>query len=378
MKKISIFTLLVVSIFYTQIGFAQFSDTQKDSLNYMYRHGIIDGYPDGTFRPKNKINRAELVKIIMDASHKKADSDEKNCFPDVKNNQWYAPYICTAKINGWIEGYPDKTFQPEKNINKVEALKIMGAIQNWGLSKECMTELGWKNPYKDTEKCSWYFNLIVNAEDESFIDGGNYFYPGKEIMREEVAEILFRTLLREKLGRISKSQENAENTLAAKARDFFIIEKKASEIHYKDIDKEDADAKANPVVIKFDSTQPDPSGKYTAKPIDETRKVLTESNDGNIYGVLHFELGEDIKLETIKPASSQPFPIINILAKFDQNHKLIAYDWRLAESANHYADLLNIISAKNDTITVESWQIGASIGDFSKGDTMEIFLENVR
>jgi rare lipoprotein A len=50
-------------------------------------------------------------------------------FPDVYSDQWYYSYVCTAFNNQVVQGYPDGTFKPEQTINKVEALK-MGLLQS--------------------------------------------------------------------------------------------------------------------------------------------------------------------------------------------------------------------------------------------------------
>lgn len=284
MRKILSTVLVFANIFlFAQRAFA-FSDVQKDSLTYMYAHGIIDGYSDGTFLPKNTIKRAGLVKMIMDASHKTPDSEKKNCFPDVDDREWYAPYVCAAKANGWIQGYEDGTFRPAQKINKVETLKIIAAIQNWPASRECMKDP--KIPYKDVVQCSWYYNFVVSAEDESYVDSGTYFKPSAEITRGDVAEILFRTLVREKLGRIDKPQENAKNALAAKVRDFFAIEKKASSVTYDQNTIEEIDGniygvsqisfsgleivhtKGDLVTVRTGNSSPDPGYSSYGKEVD--------------------------------------------------------------------------------------------------------------
>jgi rare lipoprotein A len=53
------------------------------------------------------------------------DQTTNNCqFPDVYADQWYYNYVCQAFNNQVVEGYPDGTFKPEQTINKVEALKM--------------------------------------------------------------------------------------------------------------------------------------------------------------------------------------------------------------------------------------------------------------
>jgi len=92
--------------------------------------GVIEGYSDPSnpsgqaalFRPDKTINRAEFLKIILESRGKTAEGS--NCFPDVED-EWFAPYVCTAKEEGIVSGYPDGTFKPEQTISFVEAAKIL-------------------------------------------------------------------------------------------------------------------------------------------------------------------------------------------------------------------------------------------------------------
>ena len=85
---------------------------------------VIAGYADGTFKPNGSINRAELTKMVVAWMAEDMDlSSYKNCFPDVQT-EWFAPYICYAKSQGWVNGYPDGTFKPAAQVNRAEAIKI--------------------------------------------------------------------------------------------------------------------------------------------------------------------------------------------------------------------------------------------------------------
>ncbi|OIO54688.1 hypothetical protein AUJ46_02595 [Candidatus Peregrinibacteria bacterium CG1_02_54_53] len=84
--------------------------------------GVIQGYDDGSFKPSLTINRAEFLKIILES--RGGEFSGANCFPDVYD-AWFAPYVCTAKEEGIVEGYPDGTFRPEQTITFVEAAKIL-------------------------------------------------------------------------------------------------------------------------------------------------------------------------------------------------------------------------------------------------------------
>jgi len=95
----------------------------KDSITFLYDRGIVQGYPDGTFKPEAKINRAEILKIILEASAKDQIGQSQNCFPDVKE-EWFAKYVCYALNQGIVKGYPDGKFKPAQNVNMVEGLKM--------------------------------------------------------------------------------------------------------------------------------------------------------------------------------------------------------------------------------------------------------------
>ena len=95
----------------------------KTSIEFLYNRGIVQGYPDGTFGPDLEINRAEIMKIILEASFEADIGHKLNCFPDVRGD-WFAKYVCLAKEEGIIEGYPDGYFRPAQKVNMAEAMKM--------------------------------------------------------------------------------------------------------------------------------------------------------------------------------------------------------------------------------------------------------------
>lgn len=95
----------------------------KTSIEFLYNRGVVEGYPDGSFGPDREVNRAEIMKIILGASTDEDIGHQLNCFPDVRGD-WYAKYVCYAKENGIIAGYPDGKFKPAQSVNTAEALKM--------------------------------------------------------------------------------------------------------------------------------------------------------------------------------------------------------------------------------------------------------------
>jgi hypothetical protein len=95
------------------------------AIEWAKSRGILQGYPDGTFRPDNSVNRAEFLKIVLTAKEVvTANDDAPLGFSDVDNRAWYARFIRFAKQTGIIQGYPDGTFRPEQSVNFAEALKM--------------------------------------------------------------------------------------------------------------------------------------------------------------------------------------------------------------------------------------------------------------
>ncbi len=99
--------------------------TYENAITFLVGEGVVEGYPDGTYKPNQTINRAELLKIILEASDADMSGAATSCFPDVSGDDWYVKYVCTAKALGIVEGYPDGTFKPALTVNFVEALKII-------------------------------------------------------------------------------------------------------------------------------------------------------------------------------------------------------------------------------------------------------------
>lgn len=117
------------------------------AIKYVKEQGIVQGHPDGTFRPDVPINRAEFTKILMSV----LDDDGRMCkmaaFPDAPMAEWYGPAVHKARCHGVIDGYSDGTFRPANLINYAEAAKI--AANAYGLEVDGPNEWDerWYAPY---------------------------------------------------------------------------------------------------------------------------------------------------------------------------------------------------------------------------------------
>ena len=108
--------------------------------------GVLSGYPDGTFQPDRTVNRAEFLKIVLAADGiDVASASDPTGFRDVNESAWYAPYIRYAKRQGIVQGYPDESFKPEQAVNFAEALKM--AYVALAISGDASASGAWYEPY---------------------------------------------------------------------------------------------------------------------------------------------------------------------------------------------------------------------------------------
>ena len=94
----------------------------NNAISTMTNAGILDGYEDGSFHPNGYITRAEFATIAVrffDLSYQGED-----LFPDI-DGHWAQDYINQAADAGIIEGYPDGTFGPQKQITRAEAVTMV-------------------------------------------------------------------------------------------------------------------------------------------------------------------------------------------------------------------------------------------------------------
>jgi uncharacterized protein YkwD len=156
------------------------------AIEYLSNHGIINGYPDNTYRPDNSVTRVEFLKLVMESSNIPTESSGNSGFSDVDENAWYAPYIRKAKSEGWIEGYEGNVFKPEQKINKVEGLKIISEVQNWPTQNPEVL------PYKDIRTTDWFASFVTYANAKNFLEETGYFIPDQILSRGRIADILYR------------------------------------------------------------------------------------------------------------------------------------------------------------------------------------------
>lgn len=182
---------------------SSFKDVQAGTslsaaVEYLKAKGVIGGYADGTYRPSQKVKRAEALKIIVAAvSAGQSLTARELAYTDVPASSWFAPYVSVALHDlGIIDGPPKtSTFRPEANIQKVEFLKLLfGAYKVDVAGAYSEIKLPLANDVLDTG--AWFYphmRYAISSSVTTVTPDGN-LNPGAELTRGNIAEMMHRYL----------------------------------------------------------------------------------------------------------------------------------------------------------------------------------------
>lgn len=202
-------TLAILAGFVTALptAAAQFSDVSPSNWAYDYitslvDMGVVSGNPDGTFRPDNSLNRAEMAKIAVNVAKLSGviasdDMSGATAFKDVPADQWFYSYVSIASKNKIFEGYRDAqgnltgVFGPGNTVNRAEASKVL--LLSAGVP-EMLTPGA---PFMDVASTDWFYPYVTSAYNWSILDGyktaegklTGYFGPGDPVTRGQIAKI---------------------------------------------------------------------------------------------------------------------------------------------------------------------------------------------
>ena len=99
---------------------------QKE-ISAVYEANVMQGYPDGKFYPDKEASREETA-VFLSRVIKAEITNEKPNFTDVDESRWSYNEICALANSGILTGYPDKTFRPEKIIDRGEMATLLNRI----------------------------------------------------------------------------------------------------------------------------------------------------------------------------------------------------------------------------------------------------------
>ncbi len=180
---------------------ASFRDVPENNpafaaVEFLKSQGILEGYPDGTFRPNQTVKRSEAVKIIVTTklSQAEAAAFTENGFSDVAGDVWYRPYVQAAyrKLK-FIDGPPGTTkFNGERPVQKVEFLKMLFLAQSIDTGAYGEYKLALSTDVKNPDE--WFYPSLRYAISASMVQVGEdgMLSPARTLTRGDVAILLHR------------------------------------------------------------------------------------------------------------------------------------------------------------------------------------------
>ena len=164
----------------------------EEILNTEDHFQYVQGYPDGTVGPERNITRAEATVIFFRLlqDHVRAELlTAENEFPDVKLDDWFNLGVSTMEAGGFVSGYEDGYFRPNGKITRAELATIISNFDD--------LEPATENKFADVEG-HWAEKYVNSAAAKGWISGydDGLFRPNQYITRAETMSMINRVLNR--------------------------------------------------------------------------------------------------------------------------------------------------------------------------------------
>ncbi|MEG3975170.1 DUF1565 domain-containing protein [Microcoleus sp. herbarium8] len=178
-------------------GGVKFSDTSthwaKDFIDRLAKMNIISGFPNGTFKPDENLTRAQYAALLAKA-FELAPRREATVFKDVAANFWAYGAIVKANRGGFLAGYPDRTFRPEQNLTRAQAIvSLVNGLQLTGGNPNSLSV------YADRALIpSFATDEIATATERKIVvnyPARDKLSPARDITRGEISALVYQTLV---------------------------------------------------------------------------------------------------------------------------------------------------------------------------------------
>ena len=164
----------------------------ENDIRTLVSKGIMDGYGGGSYQPEKAVSRAEFAKLIVESLGLATSTNHTN-LTDINKGDWFYPWVSSAVQAGIINGYPDKTFQPDKEISRQEMATML--VRSLALKDIFLVEA--QLSFKDNAEIIPGFKKdIQRVLSRQLMNGhdDNTFEPTGSATRAESATVLVRML----------------------------------------------------------------------------------------------------------------------------------------------------------------------------------------
>ena len=203
-------------------GAAAFTDVSNkhpayQAITYLHDKGLIAGYPDGTFKPNQQVDRAAAIKMVL--AGKVTDADAKALanpgYSDVAKDAWYAGYAAKAVQLGIIDGpSASPAFNGGRPVILAEFLKVLELAQ--GMDPKSYGEIMLPFAGDVTDAKAWYYPYVRLGMASSLlqVDAQGLLHPDKKLTRGDVAQYVYYLLMYKESRRTQALLSLAETELS--------------------------------------------------------------------------------------------------------------------------------------------------------------------
>lgn len=215
LKKSGFMALLFVMLF-TNSAYAydvqlrpytdELFDYSREPIYTLSALGIINGFPDQTYRPNEALSREAFIKLLVMAVKIETNQVIGSNPVDVAKDRWSAPYVSIAFQRKWIDSLIDKTglFHPAQTITRQEVAMLMGRFLLESEEKDVRQQWlsnGWK---EERNSRAFQDQLAINeamqpyvyyAVNRGMMEGDpTGFKPEEPLIRKQAAAVIYRLI----------------------------------------------------------------------------------------------------------------------------------------------------------------------------------------
>lgn len=165
------------------------SHTNYNSFLTLYQRGILNGYPDGNFKPTQGVSRAEFSQMLFKTASYSVGTNFTTTFTDVSSTYWARNVILTLAQKGILTGKTAKIFDP---LGAVKIGEVMAVIDRTFETYDT------KNAYTGTLAAHWSNEAFKALVIQGIVLPSDSFYkkytPNNNATREQCALLLSRVL----------------------------------------------------------------------------------------------------------------------------------------------------------------------------------------
>ncbi len=166
----------------------------------LWARGVVEGFPDGTFRPAEPVTRAQWTKMLVLALGYGEDVQALEgvdpWYSDLDSPHWAAPFVAVASETGLVLGYGDGTFRPDREVSRAEMAAM--AVRALGLKNVVAGSGGDAvGAFRDAaEVPPWAVEYVALAAQAGLVTGykDGTLQPLRPATRAEATTVIARVL----------------------------------------------------------------------------------------------------------------------------------------------------------------------------------------